>query len=69
VFVAFFFTFLILIYQGTLRIRNCEDETFFKTVEGALVGSLLASMFSWLLVCMLIVMMLGKKVYGLNGEE
>jgi len=68
VFVAFLLIFLILIYQGSLRKRNGEDESLFKTVAGALVGALLASIFSWLIVFILTIMILSKKVYGLKGE-
>jgi SNF family Na+-dependent transporter len=67
--VAFFFAFLVFMYQGAIRRRNGADETFFKTLAGSLLGSTLGSIFSWFLVLILIGMILSKGVWGINGEE
>jgi hypothetical protein len=67
--VAFIFSFLIFTYQGIQRKKEGGDETFLYTFAGTIIGALVASIFSWFIVCILIVMILGKKVYGLNPKS
>jgi len=64
---AFIFSFLIFTYQGILRKKEGSDETFLYTFAGTILGALVASIFSWLMVFILVVMALKKKTYGING--
>jgi hypothetical protein len=67
--VAFILSFLIFTYQGILRKKEGGDETFFYTFAGTILGALVASIFSWLMVFMLVVMTLKKKTYGINDQK
>lgn len=53
--VAFIFSFLIFTYQGTLRKKEGCDKVFIYTFAGTILAALVVSIFSWLMVCILVV--------------
>lgn len=67
--VAFIIGFIVLFLQGLARKRDGQNETLAKTFLGALLGSAVAALLSWILVALLTVMLLGGKVWGVSDRN
>jgi len=65
---AFIFCFIVYFTQGIQRrrIERSSEESTARIIFGALVGSTLASLLSWLAVVILVFLFMSGKVWGIS---
>ncbi len=66
---AFVLAFIIMFFQGIKRIQNGKDESIGMVVLGGAIFSLLGSIFSWITVLILLVLLLSGKVAHISERN
>lgn len=69
--IAFILSFLIYFIQGIKRMKLDEkqEETLIKVIGGALVGSIIASILSWLAVALLLILFFKGQIWGISKKK
>ncbi|MFY9105686.1 hypothetical protein OZY38_10565 [Aliarcobacter cryaerophilus] len=69
--IAFILSFLIYFIQGIKRMKLDEkqEETLIKVIGGALVGSIIASILSWLAVALLLILFFKGQIWGISKKN